>query len=332
MSSADPLASDRRAGAGRAEANAHAAAADADAADTDAAPRDAGSPSSGAAPPGADDRHDAEAERRVVTVPNVISVLRLLGSASLLVLAAHDLRFWFVGTFVVLLLSDWVDGKLAVLLHQRTVLGARLDSIGDAVLYFCLLLGLLALEPFFLREWYWLVIAMVASHLASWAASELRFGRMPAYHTRAAKMCWGLVSVAAVTLLVHGPEWPAVAALVFVILTNAQAIAITFTLPRWEADVSSWWDARRRARRLARGDEPAGEANEEADEPAAAGPAAEHPAGGRAGDARRTDATGEPDATGTPAEPDATAQPGDGDESPGVSAARRPSPRTTDPR
>ena len=203
---------------------------------------DADAPDAADAP---DDRHDAEAARRIVTVPNVLSVLRLLGSGSLLVLAAHDLRFWFIGVFVALLATDWLDGKIAVLLHQRTVLGARLDSIGDAVLYFCLLLGLLALELRFLLDWLGLVVAMVASHLAAWAASYLKFSRMPAYHTRAAKMCWGLVCIAAVTLVAKGPEWPAVVALVAVILTNLQSIAITITLPRWEADVSSWWQARR---------------------------------------------------------------------------------------
>ena len=71
----------------------------------------------------------------VLTVPNVITVARIAGSGVMLWLAHAGFDKAFVALFAVLVLSDWLDGKIAILLHQRTVVGACLDSIADAVLY-----------------------------------------------------------------------------------------------------------------------------------------------------------------------------------------------------
>jgi CDP-diacylglycerol--glycerol-3-phosphate 3-phosphatidyltransferase len=84
--------------------------------------------------------HD-RASHRVLTVPNVLTAARLVGSGFLLWLAHGGYAGWFVAIFALLLLTDWLDGKISILLDQRTVLGARLDSIADAVLYACLLVG-----------------------------------------------------------------------------------------------------------------------------------------------------------------------------------------------
>ncbi|RJQ81518.1 CDP-alcohol phosphatidyltransferase family protein [Pseudonocardiaceae bacterium YIM PH 21723] len=73
-----------------------------------------------------------EASERWLTVPNVLSVLRLLGVPLFLWLLLgpkEDLL-----AFVVLALSgltDWLDGKLARWLDQTSRLGAMLDPIAD---------------------------------------------------------------------------------------------------------------------------------------------------------------------------------------------------------
>ena len=185
----------------------------------------------------------------VLTVPNVISVARIAGSGVMLWLAHAGFAKAFVALFAVLVLSDWVDGKLAILLHQRTVIGARLDSIADAVLYACLLVGTALLKPEFVRSEAVLIGVMVGSYAITVAAALARFRRLPAYHTRAAKTCWLLVSIGAITLLLEGPTWPARVAMIGVIVTNIEATAITFVLRQWQADVPSIWHAIRRARR-----------------------------------------------------------------------------------
>ena len=41
----------------------------------------------------------------------------------------------FLWLFLFLSATDWIDGKLAILLDQRSVLGALLDTWADAALY-----------------------------------------------------------------------------------------------------------------------------------------------------------------------------------------------------
>ena len=70
----------------------------------------------------------------ILTVPNVIVALRVLGLGPLLWAAHAGHRQAFLWIMLALILSDWVDGKLAVLLDQETELGARIDSLADALM------------------------------------------------------------------------------------------------------------------------------------------------------------------------------------------------------
>ena len=80
-------------------------------------------------------------QNRYLTIPNVICVARFLGSLGILWFAfLGDATVFTIG-FVVLSLSDTVDGRLARWLNQRSVFGARLDSASDATLYGCLAIG-----------------------------------------------------------------------------------------------------------------------------------------------------------------------------------------------
>jgi CDP-diacylglycerol--glycerol-3-phosphate 3-phosphatidyltransferase len=176
-------------------------------------------------------------------------VARIAGSGALLWLAHAGLAEAFVALFAVLVLTDWIDGKLAILLHQRTVAGARLDSIADVVMYACLLVGTAWLKPEIFRSGAVLIDVMIASYAITVAAALARFRRLPAYHTRAAKTCWFLVAVGAITLLLDGPVWPARIAIVGVIITNIEATAITLVLKQWQPDVPSIWHAVRRTPR-----------------------------------------------------------------------------------
>ena len=92
---------------------------------------------------GASDNADEVAAHRVVTVPNALSVLRLLGVPLFLwlLLGPHA----DVAALVVLALSglsDWADGVLARKLHQESRLGALLDPAVDRLYILATLIGL----------------------------------------------------------------------------------------------------------------------------------------------------------------------------------------------
>jgi cardiolipin synthase len=69
---------------------------------------------------------------RVLTVPNALSVLRLLGVPLFLwLLLGPEADGWAVIVLMVAGLTDWADGKLARALGQGSKLGALLDPAAD---------------------------------------------------------------------------------------------------------------------------------------------------------------------------------------------------------
>ncbi len=80
---------------------------------------------------------------RIWTVPNVISIARLLGVPVFLwlVLGPHA-DGWAVILLIAAAASDWLDGKLARALHQESRLGQVLDPTADRLYIGVMLIGL----------------------------------------------------------------------------------------------------------------------------------------------------------------------------------------------
>lgn len=186
---------------------------------------------------------EPQISNRILTVPNFICVIRLVGSFILIPIAWQGQNEVFLWVFIFLAMTDWLDGKLAILLNQRTVLGARLDSWADAALYAALLFGVVTMYGATLRsELVWIGAALV-SYLISTAAGFQKYKRWPSYHTRAAKTSWFLTAVAVIALFSDWALWPLRVAAVAVTITNFEALLITIISPAWRADVTSIYHA-----------------------------------------------------------------------------------------
>ena len=180
---------------------------------------------------------------RLFTVPNIICGVRLAGSFALVGIAwlGHEQVFlWF---FVFLAMTDWVDGKLAILLNQRSVLGARLDTWADTALYTALLTGAIILKgEVLIHELGWIIPAL-ACYLISIAAGLWKYHRWPSYHTRAAKTGWLLFMLGTIGLFTGWSLWPLRIAFAAAALTNLEAFLITLISPVWRVDVTSVYHA-----------------------------------------------------------------------------------------
>jgi CDP-diacylglycerol--glycerol-3-phosphate 3-phosphatidyltransferase len=182
---------------------------------------------------------------RLVTLPNVLSLFRVLAAPGLVMLAARDQRLGVVVMFLAMAASDWIDGKLAILLDQRSNIGPRLDSVADIMMYGGLLISALVLDRDRLAaEWPW-IAAPIAAYLAAGSLSLARFGRWPQHHTRTAKISWGLMLVGAVAFLSDWSLWPLRVGLISATLASVQSVLITRTLTEWREDVPSVSAARR---------------------------------------------------------------------------------------
>jgi cardiolipin synthase len=99
---------------------------------------------------------------RVWTLPNALSVLRLLGVPLFLwLLLGPHADGWAIAVLALSGISDWADGKLARLLDQSSRLGALLDPAADRLYIVATLVALALREVVPL----WLVAVLVGREL-----------------------------------------------------------------------------------------------------------------------------------------------------------------------
>lgn len=80
---------------------------------------------------------------RVLTLPNVLSLIRLLGVPLFLWLVIGPQEYgWSVVVLVVGGATDWLDGQLARRWHQVSRVGQMLDPIADRLYIIAILVGL----------------------------------------------------------------------------------------------------------------------------------------------------------------------------------------------
>jgi phosphatidylglycerophosphate synthase len=178
---------------------------------------------------------------RVITLPNLLSGLRLILSLVLLYIAWLGNRGLFLILFFAALITDALDGLIARKFNQATPFGARIDSYGDIALYAVFPVCLWLLWPEIVkRELIYLMIVCV-SYSVSLIISLIKFGRLPAYHTRAAKISAILFGITVFLLLLYDIALPFRIASVLQILVALEIVLITLRLPQWHDNVPSLW-------------------------------------------------------------------------------------------
>ncbi len=130
--------------------------------------------------------YTAKPTERIWTIPNLISVARLLGVPVFLwlVLGLREptADWWAVGLLIASGVSDWLDGKIARALNQQSRLGQFLDPAADR-LYIAATVIALAVRA--IIPW-WLVAVLAARELLmalvlavlrrrGWAALQVSF-------------------------------------------------------------------------------------------------------------------------------------------------------------
>ncbi len=91
-----------------------------------------------AAPAGSRDRPD-----RILTIPNLLSILRLLGVPLFLwLLLGPHADGWALLVLALSGFTDWLDGVLARALNQQSDFGALLDPLADRLYILATLFGL----------------------------------------------------------------------------------------------------------------------------------------------------------------------------------------------
>jgi len=172
-------------------------------------------------------------------LPNLLSLARIAGTPFLLLVALHEKRGGFLLLLAVLLATDGLDGWLARRFSAASELGARLDSLGDFLLFGMATAGIYLLWPeTVLNERLFVTTALIA-WLVPFLAGLVKFRRLTSYHTLLAKLSAILLGGGVLLLLTTGNNILFRLAVCVFTLSGIEEVLITLTLRRWRADIPS---------------------------------------------------------------------------------------------
>lgn len=174
-----------------------------------------------------------------MTLPNQLSILRLLLGPVLLVLAWFGFADVFIGVLIFAFLLDLIDGPIARKLNQVSRLGPRLDSYADFSIYLSFLTGACLLWPMIVRRELVYIIITGASIVLPAAAGLIKFHKATSYHTWLVKGAAVTMAPGAILLFINGPAWPFHIATMISALAALEEIIITLILPAPRSDVGT---------------------------------------------------------------------------------------------
>lgn len=123
----------------------------------------------------------------VLTLPNCITSLRIVGSVSLAFLKPFSVLFYVV--YSICGLSDVLDGWIARATKQTSELGSKLDSIADLLFYSIMMIKIMPVLWRVLPRWIWIVVGIVlAIRLASYITAAVKEKKFASMHTIFNKM------------------------------------------------------------------------------------------------------------------------------------------------
>jgi len=177
--------------------------------------------------------------KHIYSVPNLLSLLRLVLVPVLVVVAFFGQVNLFLILLGISLLSDLLDGYFARKLNQVTDLGARLDSFADLATYAIMIVGLYLVWPqIFIQQKPFLFAAML-SYMLPQILAFIRFGSLPSYHTWGAKLAAVFIAPAYYLLIITGNQLFFRGVILFHIFVAIEEVAITIILKQAKTNVGS---------------------------------------------------------------------------------------------
>lgn len=179
----------------------------------------------------------------IYNLPNLVSMIRILMSPVLIYFALTQQPDWYIGVLIFTVFTDVLDGFLARILRQITVIGSHLDSWGDFVIYNTMALCAWILWPEIIQREKLYFIIIVLSFIMPAIIGYMKFHRFTSYHTWAVKLAVAVTIISYILLFTGVVDWPFRLAAVFCLYAALEEIAITLLTRHQHVDVRSVWAA-----------------------------------------------------------------------------------------
>lgn len=120
--------------------------------------------------------------KKLLTLPNILTSLRIAGAACLMFITPLTPAFFVIYTLCGI--SDVLDGVIARAAHITTELGAKLDSAADLLFYSVMMIRMFPVLWERLPRLIWAYAGLVlALRLASYLTAAVKYHRFAALHT-----------------------------------------------------------------------------------------------------------------------------------------------------
>ena len=152
-----------------------------------------------------------------------------------------DLFKWFL---LASFFTDAIDGFLARKYNAASVLGAKLDSIGDDLTVLAAVIGLFAAHFDFIEEQWLLFILLFGLFLIQLTLSLKKYKKMSSFHTYLAKIAAVVTAVFLLSVFFFDKIIYSLfyAAFIITALELIEETIIIFFLPTWKTNVKGlYW-------------------------------------------------------------------------------------------
>jgi len=170
---------------------------------------------------------------------NAITLYRTMAFPVLMFLIFTNRFDVFKWMLIVSFLTDAVDGFLARKFKANSVLGARLDSIGDDLTILAGIIGFAVAKTEFLKE-HWMIFAVpLILFFIQTIAAWVRYKKTTSYHTYLAKAAAILQGffMCSMFLFKEPAYWLFYTTASITTLELIEEIIIVFVLPDWKTNV-----------------------------------------------------------------------------------------------
>lgn len=182
-------------------------------------------------------------------VINGITLYRIVAAPVLLILiftGEFDIFKWLLG---ISFFTDLIDGFLARRYKVASVLGTRLDSLGDDLTVLAGVIALFVTKTEFIKEQKFVFILLLLLFLTQITYAFIRYGKITNFHTWLAKAAALLQGVFLLLAFFTGEPNLVLfyAAAIITILEIIEEIILVRLLPNWETNVKGiYWVLKRR--------------------------------------------------------------------------------------
>lgn len=179
-----------------------------------------------------------------VRMVNIITLYRIITSPLLIFLIFLDQLNIFKWLLLASFSTDAIDGRLARKYKAVSILGSKLDSIGDDLTVLVGIIALLKTNPEFIKEQAFVMIGLLGLFFIQLSLSLFKYKKLSSFHTYLAKMAavsqgFFLLSVFFFETIFYPLFYTALVITAFELI---EEIILTLLLPKWKNDVKGlYW-------------------------------------------------------------------------------------------